>query len=68
MAANKPQPSVGDVVRRARVRAGMTQEQLAIFAGLKYRTSINHIERGRWNPSAELLARILGVCHRASGR
>jgi len=66
MATNTSQPSVGDVVLRARVRAGLTQAQLAVLSGIKYRTSINHIERGRWNPSVALLARLLDACQRAS--
>lgn len=52
----------GSTVRSARLRAGLTQQQLADLAGLKYRTSVNHIERGRWTPSPRLLARLLAAC------
>ena len=48
---------VGDNVRRLRQERGLTQEQLAFEAGLDL-TYLGGIERGRRNPSLEVLARI----------
>ncbi|MDF7774041.1 helix-turn-helix transcriptional regulator [Sphingomonas sp. AOB5] len=54
---------VGTNVRRARQAAGLTQEQLALDAKIDL-TYAGGIERGRRNPSVQVLARIadaLGV-------
>ena len=54
---------VGTNVRRARQAAGLSQEQLALDAKIDL-TYAGGIERGRRNPSLEVLARIadaLGV-------
>jgi transcriptional regulator with XRE-family HTH domain len=54
---------VGANVRRLRLAKGMTQEQLAADAGIDL-TYAGGIERGRRNPSLEVLVRIaaaLGV-------
>jgi transcriptional regulator with XRE-family HTH domain len=54
---------VGANVRRARQRAGFTQEQVALQADIDL-TYMGGIERGRRNPTIMVLARIadaLGV-------
>jgi len=54
---------VGTNVRRARQKAGLTQEQLAHDAKIDL-TYAGGIERGRRNPSVEVLGRLadaLGV-------
>ena len=54
---------VGTNVRRARLKAGLTQEQVALEAKIDL-TYMGGIERGRRNPSVAVLARIaeaLGV-------
>jgi len=48
---------VGDNVKSARKARGMTQEQLAEFAGLDLRY-LGSIERGKGNPSVNVLGRI----------
>src|ERR1700751_1180147 len=54
----------GDLVRRFRVAAGLTQEELAALSGLDVRT-ISDIERGRTvrphRSTVELLARALDL-------
>ena len=63
MGMNRPQ-AWGDLLRHYRGRAGMTQEGLAVRAGLSART-IQDLERGRVGAprrrTAELLARALGL-------
>lgn len=51
------QASVGRTVRRLRQAKGLTQEQLAFEAKLDL-TYVGGIERGRRNPSLEVLVRI----------
>lgn len=48
---------IGTNVRRARHKAGLTQEQVALEAGIDL-TYIGGIERGKRNPSVLVLARI----------
>jgi len=48
---------VGTNVRRARHKAGLTQEQLALEAKIDL-TYVGGIERGKRNPSVLVLARI----------
>jgi transcriptional regulator with XRE-family HTH domain len=48
---------VGANVRRARQKAGLTQEQVALQADIDL-TYVGGIERGRRNPSVLVLARI----------
>lgn len=48
---------VGSNVRRGRVKAGLTQEQLAFEARIDL-TYVGGIERGKRNPSVLVLARI----------
>ncbi len=51
---------VGSNVRRYRKKAGLTQEQLAEYAGL-HRTYIGAVERAQKNISAMNIARIARV-------
>jgi SOS-response transcriptional repressor LexA len=52
--------NLGDRIRIARKRAGLTQEKLAEKIGITYPT-MNKYERGHRIPSAELLARIAKI-------
>lgn len=49
--------AVGARVRKARLRAGLSQEQLSFAADLSMR-HVGNIERGLTNPSAEELTRL----------
>jgi transcriptional regulator with XRE-family HTH domain len=51
---------IGDLIREARVRAGLTQTQLAEMSGTSQAT-LSAYERGRKGPSAATLARVLGA-------
>lgn len=51
---------VGTNVRRLRVEQGLTQEQLAHEAGIDL-TYVGGIERGRRNPSVDVLSRLSAV-------
>ena len=51
---------VADSVRRARKAAGLSQEDLALEAGLD-RTYISQVERGKRNVTVIVLARIAGA-------
>lgn len=51
----------GRMVREARVRAGLTQRQLAAKAGIPQET-IARIERGRADPRVMTLDRLLEAC------
>lgn len=53
---------LGKVIRLRRERFGLSQEELAGFAGLN-RTSMGELERGEINPSFETLCRIAGALH-----
>lgn len=57
--ATRPSPLLqfGTNARRARLAAGLTQEQLAAKAGLD-RTYISLVERGKRNPSLLNLLRL----------
>ena len=50
----------GDAIKRARLRAGLTQHALAVRAGTSQAT-ISAYESGRKQPSLETLDRILGA-------
>lgn len=52
--------TLADNVRVARNAAGLTQDQLAAFAGLE-RKSINRIENNRLSPTIDTLVRIAMV-------
>lgn len=51
---------VAETVRRARKAAGLSQEDLALEAGLD-RTYISQVERGKRNVTVVVLARIAGA-------
>jgi transcriptional regulator with XRE-family HTH domain len=61
--ATPPKPNVayraalGGRIRRARVRAGLSQEALAIETGMSTRY-VGGIERGETNPSVEQIVRL----------
>lgn len=48
---------IGQNIRRIRGRKGITQEQLALDAGLN-RAYVGYIERGERNPSTDTLVKI----------
>lgn len=48
---------IGEELRRARLRAGLTQEELANKAGLHY-TYICHLEHDRYSPSLNAFFRL----------
>lgn len=56
-----PQSAIGEVLREARRRAGLSQAELAVLAGTS-QASISDIERGRRQPTVELLGRLLRHC------
>lgn len=49
--------ALGKAIRQVRERFGLSQEELAAFAGIN-RTSLGEIERGETNPSFETLSGI----------
>ena len=55
--ANPRQRALGDRVRGFRHGLGLSQEQLALKAGIN-RTYIASLEAGRRNPSIDLIARL----------
>lgn len=48
---------LGDELRKARLKAGMTQEKLSYAAGVD-RTYISDLERGKKSPTVDLLIRL----------
>lgn len=51
---------VGKNIKKIRKKKGLTQEELALEAGLN-RAYIGYIERGKRNPSTETVAKIAKV-------
>lgn len=51
---------LGEELRKARERAGMTQEQLSFAAGL-HRTYISQLERDKKSPTLDVLFRLCGA-------
>jgi transcriptional regulator with XRE-family HTH domain len=56
-------PGLGALLRDARQKAGLTQAELARRASTS-QAAISDIERGRVQPSAQRLDRLLGMCGR----
>lgn len=59
----RPQPGLGNAIRRLREKAGETQETVAAKAGVSVQT-LSHIEAGNANPTwatARDIAAALGV-------
>lgn len=52
--------SLGNEIRKAREATGLSQEQLALEAGL-HRTYISLLERGKRSPTIDVLLRICKV-------
>jgi transcriptional regulator with XRE-family HTH domain len=52
---NQLQRAFGAAVRRARIKKGISQEQLADESGL-HRTYVSLLERGRRNPSLKVIS------------
>jgi ribosome-binding protein aMBF1 (putative translation factor) len=53
----KVSEKVGDEIRKAREKAGLSQEKLSAEAGF-YRTYVGHVEVGRYTPSIYTLYKI----------
>lgn len=53
--------SVGLLIREARKRAGLTQEQLAVASGIT-RGHVIALENGRYNPTVKTLSAIAEAC------
>lgn len=49
--------AVGEEIKKARLKAGMSQEELSDKAGF-YRTYAGHVEVGRYTPSVYTLYKI----------
>lgn len=49
--------AVGEEIKKARVKAGMSQEELSYKAGF-YRTYAGHVEVGRYTPSVYTIFKI----------
>lgn len=63
MAAQSRENLLGEILRRARLTAGLTQEALAHAAGID-RTYVSMLENGKASPTLETLFRLceaLGV-------
>lgn len=49
---------IGKLIKRARRKRGLSQAQLAARIGLADHSSISKLEKGRWNPSLEIIDKI----------
>lgn len=56
--------STANLIREARQQAGLTQHQLAVAAGTS-QPAVARYERGRAEPRADTLARLLAACGQA---
>jgi transcriptional regulator with XRE-family HTH domain len=50
---------LGEILRAARKRAGLSQEELGVRAGL-HRTAVGQLERGERTPRADSVIRLAG--------
>jgi len=57
----------GEELRRARLRAGMTQEELANKAGLHY-TYVCHLEHDNYSPSLRAFFRLCDALNTSPAR
>lgn len=48
---------LGDELRKARLDAGMSQEKVALQAGVD-RSYLSELENNKWSPTVEMLVRI----------
>lgn len=48
---------LGDELRKARLDAGMSQEKVALQAGVD-RSYLSELENNKWSPTVEMLIRI----------
>ena len=53
--------TIGERIRQRRKELGLSQEQLAIMAGFKEKTSICKLEKSRFNPTISTMERIAKV-------
>lgn len=51
---------LGEILRAARQRVGLSQEELGVRAGL-HRTAVGQLERGERTPRADSLIRLAGA-------
>lgn len=51
---------LGDELRKARQLAGMSQEKVALQAGVD-RSYLSELENNKWSPTVEMLFRICGA-------
>lgn len=51
---------IGDVLKKAREKAGLTQQELATLVGVS-RAYYADVERGRYTPSLKVLSRLAEV-------
>jgi transcriptional regulator with XRE-family HTH domain len=58
----KAQTLVSRNLRRLRVQSGLSQESLAVDAGID-RTYVSRLERGLENPTVAVLERLSGALH-----
>lgn len=54
----KASVKIGIAIKKIRQKKGLTQEELALEAGLLNRAYIGYIERGERNPSTETISKI----------
>lgn len=65
MAKRRDQLPIGEVLRQARQKAGLTQEGLG-FAAEVDRTYISYLENGHKSPTVDMLARLCNVLNIAT--
>lgn len=58
---------LGDELRKARVRANLTQEELSFRAGL-HRTYVSQLERDHKSPTVDVLLRLCAAMGTSAGK